>query len=323
MKGRVDNPLRIPDYLRDDVEEILELTDPFCAEHLDAEYGELVRKLVAKLARKRPSPLARGDLRVWAGTAIYVIGSVNFLFDRTQRPHLTGDQLSQLVGVPKSTLANKAKVIRDLLRLGQLAPEFSRQALLESHGLRGTMSIDDVLAMLHRPARPPRPSTAGERKLSEIIKEMACRVLRQPNTSPSFAAGESAVILAAAAWNAALGDATLRERRDELLRQLRSIGEPWGELRTTDADRLIAELIEHKQAQYADDRRHIMAFGANPEFNVMVEWMYEDDWIRLVPGASALLRTGSGGPAVGATSAAAVQKNRSTGGAGEGEPGDG
>ena len=28
------------------------------------------------------------------------MGSVNFLFDRTQRPHLTGDDLSALTGVP-------------------------------------------------------------------------------------------------------------------------------------------------------------------------------------------------------------------------------
>jgi len=52
-----DNQLRIPEPLRHDVEEVFKLTDPFCAEHLDAEYSELVRKLVSKLARKRPSPL--------------------------------------------------------------------------------------------------------------------------------------------------------------------------------------------------------------------------------------------------------------------------
>lgn len=125
-----DNPLRIPELLRHDVEEIFTLTDPFCAEHLDAEYGELVRRLIAKLARKRPSPLARGDLRIWAGAAIYAVGSVNFLFDRSQRPHLTGDELSELTGVPKRTLANKAKVIRDVLRIGQLEPAFCRRALL-------------------------------------------------------------------------------------------------------------------------------------------------------------------------------------------------
>lgn len=137
-----DGPLRIPSAFRHDVEQIFELTDPFCAEHLDAEYGELVRKLIAKLARRRPSPLARGDLRIWAAAAIYTVGSVNFLFDRTQRPHLTGDDLSDLTGVPKSTLANKAKLIRDVLRIGQLEPEFCRRELLASNPMAWMISVD-------------------------------------------------------------------------------------------------------------------------------------------------------------------------------------
>jgi hypothetical protein len=140
-----DDPLRIPPALRHDVEQIFKLTDPFCAEHLDAEYGELVRKLVAKLARKRPSPLARGDLRIWAAAAIYTVGSVNLLFDRTQRPHLTGNDLSDLTGVPKSTLANKAKLIRDVLRIGQMAPEFCRREVLASNPMAWMISVDGFI----------------------------------------------------------------------------------------------------------------------------------------------------------------------------------
>ena len=56
-----DKPLRIPAPLRHHVEQLFKFTDPFCGEHLDAEYAELIRKLIAKLARKRPSPLVRGD----------------------------------------------------------------------------------------------------------------------------------------------------------------------------------------------------------------------------------------------------------------------
>ena len=137
--------LRIPAPLRHDVVQIFTLTDPFCAEHLDAEYAELVRKLVAKLARRRPSPLARGDLRIWAGAAIYAVGSVNFLFDRAQRPHLTGDDLSALTGVPKSTLANKAKVIRDVLHIGQVEPEFCRRELIESSPLAWMISVNGFI----------------------------------------------------------------------------------------------------------------------------------------------------------------------------------
>ena len=142
---RSGSPLRVPESLRHDVEEIVKLTDPFCSEHLDAEYGNLVRKLIAKLARKRPSPLARGDLRIWAAAAVYAVGSVNFLFDRAQRPHLTGDQLSELTGVPKSTLANKAKVIRAALRIRPLEPESCRRELLESNPMAWMISVDGCI----------------------------------------------------------------------------------------------------------------------------------------------------------------------------------
>ena len=125
-------PLRIPESLRHDCEEIFKLTDSFCAEHLDAEYGQLCRKLIARLARKRPSPIARGDLRIWAATAIYVVGSLNFLFDRTQDIFMTGDQISALTGIPKSTLANKARQVRESLKLQHFDPELSRRSLLAS-----------------------------------------------------------------------------------------------------------------------------------------------------------------------------------------------
>jgi Domain of unknown function (DUF6398) len=58
-------PLRIPTTLRPQVEQILQITDAFCAQHLDGEYAALCRGLTGRLARKRPSPLARGDLRIW------------------------------------------------------------------------------------------------------------------------------------------------------------------------------------------------------------------------------------------------------------------
>ena len=110
---------RVPAALRARVREIVELTDAMCASRLDSEYAELCRRLVAKLARKRPSPIERGETRVWAAGAIYAIGQNNFLFDATQTPHLAADQLSELVGVPKSTMAAKAKRIRDAVRAGR------------------------------------------------------------------------------------------------------------------------------------------------------------------------------------------------------------
>ena len=49
--------LKIPNGLRPVADEIVGITDAVCAAILDEEYADLARRAVAKLARKRPSPL--------------------------------------------------------------------------------------------------------------------------------------------------------------------------------------------------------------------------------------------------------------------------
>jgi hypothetical protein len=131
--------------LRGEVEKIFELTDAFCAAHLDQEYAALCRRLVAKLAGKRPSPLRRGQPRIWAAGALHVVGANNFLFDPSQTPHLTSDRLSELVGVPKGTIAGKAKGIRDTLALDAMDAEFCRRELLADHPVAWLVEMDGIV----------------------------------------------------------------------------------------------------------------------------------------------------------------------------------
>jgi hypothetical protein len=97
------------------------------------------------LARKRPSPLARGDLRVWAGAVIYTVGANNFLFDRASEPYLSGDDLARLTGVAKSTMANKAGAIRRCLGLDHLDPQLCRRELLERHPYAWYVEINGIV----------------------------------------------------------------------------------------------------------------------------------------------------------------------------------
>jgi hypothetical protein len=138
--------LRVPAGLRARVGEIVELTDAVCSSQLDAEYAELCRRLVAKLARKRPSPIERGDARVWAAGTVYAIGQNNFLFDPSQAPYASADQLSDLLEVPKSTMAAKAKRIRDAVRLeAPMDPEFCRRELLADHPLLWLIEVNGLI----------------------------------------------------------------------------------------------------------------------------------------------------------------------------------
>ena len=175
-RPKSDSSLRIPEAVRHEAEEIITLTDGFCAEHLDGEYGELCRKLVAELARKRPSPLVRGDLHIWAGAVIYTLGSINFLFDRTQRPHLTADQLSQRLGLSKSTLAAKAKRIQDLLRMVPLEPRYCRRALLADNPLAWMISVNGFLV----DARTMPPQIQEEARRRGLIPDLAKEMSKDP-----------------------------------------------------------------------------------------------------------------------------------------------
>ena len=80
--------LEIPEHIRSRYDEIVGLTDTFCKAHLNDEFGDLCRKMAAKLSRKRPSPLERGQVKVWAGAILYTIGRINFLFDKSQDPYM-------------------------------------------------------------------------------------------------------------------------------------------------------------------------------------------------------------------------------------------
>jgi hypothetical protein len=137
--------LRIPVALRDRAQLIFDVTDAACREHLDDEYGRLARRLVARLARKRPSPLERGDVRIWAAGAIYAIGQVNFLFDRTQTPHMTAEQLAEALGVVKTTMANKAGMINRTLDIGIFEPDLTRVAMIEQHPMAWLVEVDGFI----------------------------------------------------------------------------------------------------------------------------------------------------------------------------------
>ncbi|UWZ37072.1 hypothetical protein Drose_01740 [Dactylosporangium roseum] len=126
-------------------DEIITATDAFCLRHLDEEYAALCAKLSAKLARKRPSPLVRGDRRIWAAGIIYAIGRVNFLADPNQEPHMRTDTMADLLGVKQTTMANKGRLIMDTLNIGLMDPEFSRREIIDNNPMTWLLEVDGLI----------------------------------------------------------------------------------------------------------------------------------------------------------------------------------
>lgn len=105
----------VPKAMLHHYQEAAALTDAFCAKHLNPEYAALARRALAALCRKRPSPLLSGQLVSWACGVVYALGQVNFLQDKSTRPHMKTDDVCAGFGVSPSTGASKAKAVRTAL----------------------------------------------------------------------------------------------------------------------------------------------------------------------------------------------------------------
>lgn len=134
----------VPLRLRERVAAITAIIDLVCEQHLDDEYAALCRTLTVRLARKRPSPLDRGEPRIWAAGVVYTVGSINFLFDKSQPPHLRAEQLAEHVGVVQSTMANKSARIRSLLGLSWYEPELTRRSMLEQNPFAWMVTVNGI-----------------------------------------------------------------------------------------------------------------------------------------------------------------------------------
>jgi uncharacterized protein DUF6398 len=137
--------LKIPAPMRAAAEMIISLTDGVCADLLDEEYANLARIVVAKLARKRPSPIQSGRAPTWAGAVVYTLGQVNFLFDSSTEPYATADDLAAAFGVAKSTLGAKAKQVRDLTKMDYGTAEFLRRDMVDASPMIWFIQVDGLI----------------------------------------------------------------------------------------------------------------------------------------------------------------------------------
>jgi len=106
--------------------------------------------LAATLCRKRPSQLLKGKPAQWACACVYVIGSTNFLHDKTQDPHMPLKQLCELFGIGKSTATAKARSIQDALKASQLDPRWTLPSKLYNNPLVWIVLVDGYMVDIRK-----------------------------------------------------------------------------------------------------------------------------------------------------------------------------
>ena len=137
--------LSVPVSMKYFYDDIVRLSDEYCAQKLNEEYAQLCRQAIAALCRKRPSPLERGSDSSWACGVIYAIGSANFLFDKASQPYATGQELADAFGISKSTAGAKAKQIRDWLKIDYFNHQWTLPSRLADSPIAWMISLDGFL----------------------------------------------------------------------------------------------------------------------------------------------------------------------------------
>jgi hypothetical protein len=205
--------LKVPRGLRPVAEEIVGITDSVCLSVLDEEYADLARRAVAKLARKRPSPLRSGRRVTWAAGVVYALGQANFLSDPASQPCVTADQLSAAFGVAKSTMSSKARQVRDLLRISHFSPEFQRADVTAKNPLVWIIEVNG-LALDARHVPLDIQVEAFQRGLIPYIPALG------PDETAARAASQVTGTPPAASAAAPSEDADLLDHCSDLKRQL-------------------------------------------------------------------------------------------------------
>ena len=136
------------EIIRGKAEALKAATEKFCDEYLDDEYKELCIKLIDKMSRKRTVPFLTGKLEIWAAAIVYAIGSINFLFDRNLKPYATADDICDFFGTSKSTTGQKAKLIRDMFKMGYYDTEFATQKMAGKNPFKDMVSINGFIVPL-------------------------------------------------------------------------------------------------------------------------------------------------------------------------------
>jgi hypothetical protein len=141
----VKKSTNVPKAFEEDYVRMIAITDDFCEKHLNSEYLELARYAVAGLYRKRPTPLASGKAHTWACAILYALGQVNYLSDKSTSPYMSMADLSGLFGVGSSTAGNKAKTVREALKMRQLTHDWMLPSLVAENDTVFLISFNGMI----------------------------------------------------------------------------------------------------------------------------------------------------------------------------------
>lgn len=126
--------------------QLIKMTAEFCDEHLDEECKQLAEKLIVKLARKRNIPFLHGRMEIWAAAIIQLLATVNFLFNKESK--VSPLTLCEYFGTSKSTVWQKAALIREILKIAYYDQEFSTNRMKQQNPFANMVMVNGYMVPL-------------------------------------------------------------------------------------------------------------------------------------------------------------------------------
>ena len=142
-------------------QEIIRLAQSFCREKINEEYAVLAEKLICKLGRKRNVPFVTGQATVWAAAVIHALGFINFLFDKSAEPYVSVNDIVDFFGTKKSTMGNKSKEIRDLLKLAYWDKDFSTGRMIDKNPFANLVMVNGLIT----------PASVLPKEFQDIVRQ--------------------------------------------------------------------------------------------------------------------------------------------------------
>jgi hypothetical protein len=145
MNPDVSKAISVPKDMKPVFDQIVALIDPACTALLNDEYAQVCHHMTAALCRKRPSPLMRGRLDIWAAAIVHTVGTVNFAFDRTQTPHTSMDELCTGFHTAKSSVGAKSTQIKQILKIGMMDPNWTLPSRINTNPMAWYIRVDGFI----------------------------------------------------------------------------------------------------------------------------------------------------------------------------------
>ena len=144
---------RVPKDMSVRYVEVAVIIEAFCNDKQNDEFKEVCLRVLAKLCRKRPSPLTTGRARTWACGIVHAVGSVNFMFDKSQPIYMPAMEIAEWFGLSKSTAGNKAAEITKLLNMSYFNAEFQMRSLIDKNPMIWYVQVNGITVDIRRMPR--------------------------------------------------------------------------------------------------------------------------------------------------------------------------